>query len=342
MHSAALPSASSTAPSSSSAGSCGRKESRSTSSGTSYSSPRTTPPPSATGTRPGNSSRTEKKRYRGAVSTSPRNGCSAIVWWTAPPRMPSPLVISSTMLGSVGDSGVRRHRLRQPLGPAVRTAKPVKVGGLPFTVSYGQPPAGWYRAYVAVIRRGRNPNSEHAALISSALEVARSATSSPRRADHACRRHHRSLPRPRRRPRPRPRPRAAGTSSSTPATPTPWPPPSRTSSPRTPYPATSPTPPTARRWPTPPAARRRRPAGQQRQHAGRRARMPAARRPRPPTSSRDILRTQRRRAARADPAAAPPAARARGTVLNITSRRGGRGLRGLGRLRLVARPRSTS
>ena len=42
-----------------------------------------------------------------------------MVWWTAPPRMPSPLVISSTMLGSVGDSGVRRHRSRQPFARVV-------------------------------------------------------------------------------------------------------------------------------------------------------------------------------------------------------------------------------
>src|SRR5262245_14277499 len=32
------------------------------------------------------------------------NGCSAIVWCTAPPRIPSPLVINSTMPGSVGDT----------------------------------------------------------------------------------------------------------------------------------------------------------------------------------------------------------------------------------------------
>src|SRR5262249_32428900 len=107
------PSDSSTTLSSSSGGSLGRNESRTTSSGTSYSSPWTALPPSATSTRPGNSSRTEKKRYLAAVSTSPMNGCSAMVSWTAPPRIPSPLVISSTMPGSVGLPS--RQRVDLPL-----------------------------------------------------------------------------------------------------------------------------------------------------------------------------------------------------------------------------------
>jgi hypothetical protein len=47
-----------------------------------------------------------------------------MVWCTAPPRMPSPLVISSTMLGSVGDSRLQRRPLRKQL---VR-----RVGGRPF------------------------------------------------------------------------------------------------------------------------------------------------------------------------------------------------------------------
>ena len=33
--------------------------------------------------------RTEKKRYLGAVRTSPRNGCASIVWCTRPPRIRS-------------------------------------------------------------------------------------------------------------------------------------------------------------------------------------------------------------------------------------------------------------
>ena len=47
--------------------------------GTSYSSPRMGPPPSATGYRAGNSSRTEKNRYSGAVRRSPTSGTPSIV-----------------------------------------------------------------------------------------------------------------------------------------------------------------------------------------------------------------------------------------------------------------------
>jgi len=72
--SALPPSSSSSTPSSSSGGSAGMNRSRITASGTSYSSPSMLAPSSLTGHSAGNSSRTEKNRYRGAVRAFPRNG----------------------------------------------------------------------------------------------------------------------------------------------------------------------------------------------------------------------------------------------------------------------------